>query len=184
MTSRILVVCTGNVCRSPLAERLLAATLDPSVEVTSRGTHAWTDQDFSPEMAALLKRRRGIVAGARVAVRLTAADVRGADLVLGMEREHRAAAVRMHPAAVQRAFTLAEFARLLTEIDTKLPSRADLDHRVELLVGRAHRGRRPVPAALDDIVDPIGQPPRVYEEVFDQIDVAVARIAAVIGPRG
>ncbi len=182
MTPRILVLCTGNVCRSPLAEELLRSALGDAAEVTSRGTRAWPGQPFSPEMAALLLERTGIDARTPGAVRLTAADVRAADLVLGMERAHRAAAVRLHPAAVRRVFTLTEFARLVSE--TQPPSAGGGAEALAALVSRAHRGRRPVPAEFDDIVDPIGQPQAVYEAVFDQIDGAVRRVARVIGPAG
>jgi len=180
MTFRILVLCTGNVCRSPVAEFMLSAALGREVEVTSRGTRAWPGQPLSPEMAALLHERMGIAAATPGAVRLTPADVRSADLVLGMERAHRAAAVRMHPAAVRRVFTLAEFARLAPAAE---PPPAPLGGPAEAMaavVARAHQGRRPVPPELDEIVDPIGQPPAVYEAVFDQIDAAVRRIARVI----
>ncbi|HET9127673.1 MAG TPA: hypothetical protein VFN73_06300 [Propionibacteriaceae bacterium] len=181
MTFRILVLCTGNVCRSPVAEHLLSSALGAGFEVASRGTQAWPGQPFAPEMAALLHERMGMAVGTRGAVRLTPADVRAADLVLGMERGHRAAAVRMHPAAVRRAFTLTEFARLASAIEPPPVSVAGRDQAMADAVGRAHQGRRPVPPELDEIVDPIGQPAAVYEAVFDQIDVAVRRIARVIG---
>jgi len=184
MASRILVVCTGNVCRSPAAEFLLRAALPDSVSVSSRGTHALPGQPFSTEMAALLKARRGLEVEHRGAVPLTAADVREAGLVLGMTREHRAFAVRLHPAAVRHAFTLTEFARLLGAGDDDLPLRADADHLLDLTVRRAQRGRRPVPAELDDVVDPIGQSHAVYARVFEQIDAAVQRIASVIASAG
>ena len=51
----ILVVCTGNVCRSPAAERLLASKLGSTVQVASAGTHALVGQPISEPMAALLR---------------------------------------------------------------------------------------------------------------------------------
>ena len=51
----ILTVCTGNLCRSPAAERLLASKLGPTVKVSSAGTHALVGQPISEPMAALLR---------------------------------------------------------------------------------------------------------------------------------
>ena len=54
----ILAVCTGNVCRSPAVERLLASKLGPTVSVRSAGTHALVGHPISEPMAALLRQRR------------------------------------------------------------------------------------------------------------------------------
>ena len=51
----ILAVCTGNVCRSPAVERLLASKLGPTVSVSSAGTHALVGHPISEPMAALLR---------------------------------------------------------------------------------------------------------------------------------
>ena len=112
----ILCVCTGNVCRSPVAERLLAHWLGPEVQVRSAGTLGLAGRGIEPEMVAHLK-AAGVPEVEFVARRMTPADVRGADLVLGLGREHRREAVELVPAAVRRAFTLLEFARLLSTID-------------------------------------------------------------------
>ena len=53
-TFAILCICTGNVCRSPAAERLLARALGPSVTVASAGTYALVGQPFSPPMDRLV----------------------------------------------------------------------------------------------------------------------------------
>src|SRR5215204_3965961 len=55
----ILAVCTGNVCRSPAVERLLATKLGPTITVSSAGTHALVGHPISEPMAMLL-RNRGI----------------------------------------------------------------------------------------------------------------------------
>ena len=51
----ILTVCTGNVCRSPAVERLLASKLGPTVSVASAGTHALVGHPISEPMAVLLQ---------------------------------------------------------------------------------------------------------------------------------
>ncbi|HEX8508433.1 MAG TPA: hypothetical protein VF635_02900, partial [Propionibacteriaceae bacterium] len=78
----ILLVCTGNICRSPVAERLLRANLDSSVRITSAGTYAVVGSAIEPRMAALL-RGAGADADGFAARQLTVDHVRSADLVLG-----------------------------------------------------------------------------------------------------
>ena len=50
----MLAVCTGNVCRSPAVERLIAHLAGPTVSVTSAGTHALVGHPISDPIAALL----------------------------------------------------------------------------------------------------------------------------------
>jgi protein-tyrosine phosphatase len=112
----ILVVCTGNVCRSPAAERLLASKLGPTVHVASAGTRALVGQPISQPMAALL-RDSSLEPERFEARRLSEQMLKEADLVLAMTRAQRGLAVELWPAAVRRTFTLREFARLLSWVD-------------------------------------------------------------------
>ncbi|HZX38987.1 MAG TPA: protein-tyrosine-phosphatase, partial [Streptomyces sp.] len=112
---RVLTVCTGNLYRSPLAERLLRERLAAAgevIQVSSAGTRAVPDAR-RPDEAARFTGEGGEGDGA-VTRRLSAGLVQGADLVLGAATEHREAAVRLAPAwALSRAFSLREFARLV-----------------------------------------------------------------------
>ena len=191
MGFRILTVCTGNVCRSPVAERLLTQGLDaaPAVEVISRGTHAYPGEPISPIMAELLHQRTGLGSADMVAHRLMPDDVRDADLILGMTRAHRSYAVKLYPSAVQRAFTLSELARLVRDVDqpevTRLASTGMVEDRLRALTLLARQARRPVPVEWDDIPDPIGQDRAVYEQVFDRISADTGTIVtAVTGRNG
>jgi len=178
----ILCVCTGNVCRSPVAERLLAARLGPGVQVTSAGTFGLAGRGIEPEMVAHLT-----AAGVRdvefVARRLTAADVRGADLVLGLGREHRAEAVELVPAAVRRAFTLLEFARLLEAISPdELPDGTVADRLRAAVPLAAAQRRRVASADLDDVADPYRLDQQAYDRSFSVIRTAVDTIADRVVP--
>ncbi|MFE0510971.1 hypothetical protein, partial [Streptomyces sp. NPDC058964] len=111
--TRVLFVCTGNVHRSVLAERLLAARLAPgsAVRPESAGTEAWPRPGMESSTRAVLEKLGGD--GSGFAARpLTAQLVAGAALVLGLAGEHREAAVRLAPSAMRRCFTLKEFVRL------------------------------------------------------------------------
>ena len=143
MTFRVLHVCTGNICRSPMAEHLmrmglqqrLGADADRFV-IESAGT--WGHTGSQMEQYAMSTLASYDVDGSGFSAReLVAEHVVAADLVLGATREHRAAAVVLHPRAAARTFTLREFARLAGAVDrTSLPS-GDVEERARALVKAA-----------------------------------------------
>ena len=177
----ILCVCTGNVCRSPAAQLLLAARLGSSVAVASAGTLGLVGRPIEPPMAAHLT-AMGLETAGFAARRLTVADVSSADLVLGLTRGHRAEAVELAPSAVRRAFTLLEFARLLRRIQpNELPPTSVADRlraAVQLAAARRRMGGGPVDA--DDVVDPYRLAPEVYNGSFSAIRSAVETIADLV----
>lgn len=187
---RVLAVCTGNICRSPAVERLLAAGLGaaypgapggglaPAVVVASAGTGALVGSPVAPPMAALL-REHGAVTEGFVARRLTAAMVAEADLVLALTRRHRSSVVELVPSAVRRTFTLREFARLVTAVDPAQLPGADSTtaDRLAALVPAAAL-QRGFPAGDDDVVDPYGGSAALYRRSFDQLAPAVRAIVA------
>ena len=178
----ILCVCTGNICRSPAAERLLAAALAPEVEVASAGTHALVGQPISPPMDALVAAAGADPTGF-AARRLTERVLQPVDLVLALTRAHRGDVVELWPKAVRRTFTLKELARLLQEVDPALLPAAGVAERFRAAVPLVAARRRQVPEArLDDVVDPYRRPAEVYQEAFADVQQAVAAIAAVVRP--
>lgn len=179
---RILAVCTGNICRSPAAERLLGGALDPSVEVRSAGTNALIGEPIHPPMAALLD-----PVGADVsdfsAAQLNESTVRQADLILALTRDHRAAVVDLWPGAVRRTFTLTEFARALQVVDlAQLPCDGTAAERLTAATPRATvlRGQIvPTSPDDDDVIDPYRRDQEVYREAFTIIRDAVTSIADI-----
>jgi len=176
------MVCTGNLHRSPLAERLLTARLGKSQElfrVTSAGTAARPGAAMDPVAAALLGGLGGDPRGT-VASRLTAELVENADLVLGAATEHRDAAVRLSPVwALRRAFTLREFARLLRAEDA-VGVAGPADRAVVLVRGAWARRGRDGPAEDDDVADPYGAPVEVARSCAGRIAESVERIALAV----
>lgn len=179
---RILTICTGNICRSPLAAQLLASRLDPEVfEITSAGTSPLAG-DTMPDIA----QRIGATMGAQNtnehrAVALTAEDVSSADLILGLERGHRRKAAQLHPLAVRRVFTLLEFANIVSHISVKQLTRLvhgpDANTSALQAVMRM-RGVVPrlTPESRYDVEDPYGRSRLVYERSSRQIESAVDQI--------
>ena len=85
MFQNILVVCLGNICRSPTAERLLQKKL-PRHQISSAGLKALTgnDADFQAIKTAL---KHGVIVAGHTARQLTAEMCERADLILVMEPE-------------------------------------------------------------------------------------------------
>jgi protein-tyrosine-phosphatase len=89
---KILFVCSGNTCRSPLAaailtEKLAAQPALSGVTVASAGTNAWEGSPAS-EGSYLIALERGLDLSAHRARLLTGDLVRDADLILGMSDSH------------------------------------------------------------------------------------------------
>jgi protein-tyrosine phosphatase len=173
----VLAVCTGNVCRSPAVERLLASKLGPTVTVSSAGTHALVGHPISDPMAALLL-DSGIEPDSFEARRLSENMLKEADLVLTMTRAQRGLVVELWPAAVRRAFTLREFARLLSLVDpAALPAGSPAERlKAAIPLAAAERGKQRMLPDEDDVVDPFRLSNAVYAASFAQIRSAVEAI--------
>lgn len=173
---RILTVCTGNICRSPVAERLLQAGLGDAVAVGSGGVRAMVGDPIHPEMVALLE-QSGVPADGFVARQVAPADVRGADLVLALTRAHRSQLVQLAPAALRRSFTLLEFARIVASPDLPAVPAGPVGVRLRALVPLAARHRAPAPLPdADDVPDPYGRGSADYEQAYALIRDAVGVI--------
>src|SRR3954467_7687254 len=115
----VLLVCTGNICRSALAERLGRAYLEErlgedagAVRLISAGTRAVVGSAMHPH-SALVLRGYGAEAGDFRARQLTDSVAAEAGLVLTMTRAHRREVLRLAPRGLARTFTLREAADLL-----------------------------------------------------------------------
>ncbi|TMQ72261.1 MAG: low molecular weight protein arginine phosphatase [Candidatus Eisenbacteria bacterium] len=107
---RVLLVCTGNTCRSPMAAGALLVALGGDAEqvrVESAGTAAWEGQPAT-EPARRVAAAGGVDLGGHRSRRVTPAMVRSADIVLVMERGHLAA-VRALGADPERSHLLSEW---------------------------------------------------------------------------
>jgi protein-tyrosine phosphatase len=176
----VLVVCTGNICRSPAVERLLVHALGPTagVDVGSAGVRAVVGAPMSAPMVELVE-AAGASSTGFTARQVTTRLVERADLVLAMTRAHRAAIVELVPAAVRRTFTVRELARLLTGVDPDTLPSGPVPERLGALVplAAAERGRRTSDPREDYVVDPYGGGPKLYALAFGQLAPAVRTIS-------
>ncbi len=180
---RILFVCTGNTCRSPLAERLTRGLVDASLgasaaalDVGSAGTSAVAGAGMDPTAAHVLRGLGGRPEGFE-ARQLTARMVQESDLVLTMTRSQREAALSLAPRALRRTFTLREATDLVGRVDLDvLPPPAVLAERGRALAASldAARPARPViDRRGDDIADPVGRRTAVHAQVGREVHQAL-----------
>ncbi len=104
MFQRILVVCIGNVCRSPVAAAMLRRAL-PEREVTSAGLGALVDRGVEPT-ARELAEADGLDVSEHQARQLTPEMLQAADLVLVMSEGQRRAVADLSPAALGKTMLL------------------------------------------------------------------------------
>lgn len=167
---KVLFVCTANICRSPymeLASRRLLGN-DASIEVSSAGTHGFTDQPMSGEMIGGFEAEAESFRSRRATARMIA----NADLVLTAQASHRAFLLDEFPATFRKVFTLGQFADGITRLGEPLPPRDDL-----LAEMAKHRHR--VDLELD-VGDPYRQGPEVSAECAALIDELLATVIPAI----
>lgn len=186
----IFAVCTGNICRSPLAEQLLRARLaDYPVVVESAGTRG-RPAAMTPDAQRLAEMYGALPGDAdeHRARYLTEQLLKTPDLILAMGRDHRRAIVELVPAKVQVTFTIRELARLVQFAshedlvaaavgpDANARLRGILRHLSSL------RGRVPPPVDVldDDVVDPFGRSWATYQLSATQLVPAVDEVVRII----
>lgn len=175
-------MCTGNICRSPLAQQLLAkAFLDiPEVKVASVGTQAAAGSGM-PEHSLDIARRYGVKAPEQhVSRQMTEQELASGDLILAMDRTHRRLIAEMNPRVATKIFTIREFARLADattdadlEMEFQVVRPTTTVERLRTAVVSVGLGRGMTPPledpSLDDVVDPYGHGLDVFEISAQQL---------------
>lgn len=176
----IVVICTGNICRSPMAQVLLQHDLEVRgvpASVSSAGTLDLREPAAVESVAAMAD--RGLDLTSHRSRVLTEETLAGADLVIGMAREHVRAAALIDPSCFARAFTLRELVRRAQHHGG--PTRGEplwmwgvsltADREFADLLGES---------TTDDIADPIGQPRAVFERTANELSKLTSALAVTI----
>ena len=143
MTTRILAVCAGNICRSPAAEAAIRAAADRAgitVEVDSAGTGSWSIGQPPHPQSVEAGARAGLEIGGR-ARRMNSADFGRFDVIVVMDRANLRDVVSMAPTLEDRAKV-----RLFRTFDPKTTS--------------------------DEVPDPYGGPDEGYDIAIQQVTAA------------
>ena len=187
----ILAVCTGNICRSPMAEGFLRSMLAErgvdDVLIASCGVSGWEDAPPTPEgIQAMIE--NGVDTSAHRGRRLEPSMVRDADLVLAMASEHRDVVVSLVPDAIDRTFTLKELVRLLDHLPVNQAGlRGGGAEPLASAVAAAAELRRrgAVPQSRDeDVADPLGLGVEAYRATAWEIEQLCRNVVTAIFDAG
>lgn len=155
MTTRILAVCAGNICRSPAAEAAIAAfAAEAGVEVSvdSAGTGAWSVGNPPHPQAVAAGARAGLTIEGR-ARRINSLDFDRFDVIVVMDRANLRDVLAMAP---------------------------DLEHRAKVRLFRTFDPE----TDSDEVPDPYGGPDEGYDATIAQVKAAAAGLVAALGSGG
>ncbi|WP_165307950.1 hypothetical protein [Agromyces binzhouensis] len=181
----MLVVCTGNINRSALAEALLRTWADwylptdaaPRVVVTSAGLAAPAGQPMRRRTRAIVE-RLGADGGSHRAVQIDEAAIRAADLVLTADVAHRNGVLGLVPSKLRSTFTIREAGGIAARLGPAAPPTSVEELRARTV---AFADRRALGASADgDITDPQGRDDDAYRDMAREEVPPLASIAATL----
>ncbi|MFC7491477.1 MULTISPECIES: low molecular weight phosphatase family protein [unclassified Knoellia] len=182
-SGHVLIVCTGNICRSPYIERVLAQELaGTGVTVASAGTGALVGAPIDPQSASRLE-SVGADAKGFAAQPVTRELVAGADLVITATRDHLSQVVPLHPRALRYGFALHDLGDLLAAVTPAEIDAAKGDNHVARVAAAAIAKRGVVNPRLpkdSGVVDPYRQPPQVFDQMVVEISTSLPAVVKAL----
>lgn len=179
---RVLFVCTGNICRSPMGELMTQLFLPPGeVSANSAGTHGLDAHPIDPSSGRLMA-QDGIDPSGFRSKRLVPELADGSDLILCFEQEHIKGIANLSPRSARKTFLLPDFANACLYCLRNGYVEGDrIQDRCESVMDNASMIRPMLPEA-PEIVDPIGKEFPVFEKAHEQIAQAMRMIAVTLLP--
>ena len=178
----ILFVCTGNICRSPMAEGLLREILEAAgseLEVASAGTYG-ADAEPASAHAIRVLADRGVDIGTHHSQLLTSDLIDEADLLVAMTRSHETDVAALDQMARSRTFLAGEVARLGSQAGAR---GAGDSVRVWAEALHAARGGYMTTGRLaDEVADPYGGPEDDYRRTADRLEGICSALARLLEP--
>ncbi|WP_094730465.1 low molecular weight phosphatase family protein [Bifidobacterium hapali] len=174
---KILFVCTGNICRSPMGELLLSHYIpDADISVDSAGTRGLDNHAIDPSSAKLLD-QAGIDSSAFRSKRITPQLADSADLIFCFEPHQRQDIATLAPRAGRRTFLLPDFANMCAYCAQQgFITGNNRQERLESVIDNASMIRPMLPAPIS-IEDPHRKDFPVFQKAYDQICQALSIIA-------
>ena len=171
------MVCTGNLCRSPMAELLMREALSrrgcDGVEVVSSGT--WAEPGYgAAESAVDALRDRGLDLSAHRTRAFDPEEANDADLIVAMTSVHVREILEVAPGAADKLVMLKEIPEIRMEQDAA--TSASSKDRLRTLLA----GARPEPRRTLDVDDPIGLPAGAYDRCVSDLELGIDALVAVI----
>lgn len=188
----ILMICTGNICRSPLAEQLLQNQLRdiPEINISSAGTRAMVGEQMFDATQEIARSYGLDSTESHRARQMSEALLESSDLILTMTRDHRRAVVEMSPRVTRRVFTVREFARLAQVTTDEVlaaetnPAGAAPGEKLRAAVKAVTLGRSVAPQVADqtedDVVDPYRQSSDVHRTSAQQLVPAIDTVTNLL----
>ncbi|MCS5480807.1 low molecular weight phosphatase family protein [Corynebacterium sp. YIM 101645] len=188
----ILTVCTGNICRSPLAQQLLAEQLwdIPEISVSSAGTRALVGEPMF-DVTQQVARSYGVEdIDSHRAQQVTERLLESSDLILTMTRDHRRAVVELSPRVTRQVFTIREFARL-AEVTTDEALASAIGQEEDSPIARLRAVLKAVTSGRsllspladpteDDVIDPYKREMEVHEASAEQLTPAIDAVVSLV----
>lgn len=179
---RVLMVCTANLCRSPMMEFLFRDELTRRAidwQVSSAGTRARPGLPAYPHTIKVLGEYGFDLTDWR-STPLSTQLLQSSDLVITAAEEHRSWVLEMSPASMGTVYPLRQLAHILDTVGGPAP--VDADTSLVEWVANARTRVQPVPAGSIDLEDPIGRSLRHFRRCRGLVDEAVRQIVAPLVP--